>query len=455
MSFYNSFARSILVPVHDAVKGERTMKNLRALEASQWWPSAQLETLQSERLQSLLQHTYTHVPHYRRLMDERDIRPTDITSAAALALLPVLTKATIRENLRDLVAEGFPRRELRQDRTGGSTGTPMTFYGTRDERVNYGYARHFRALGWAGVRFADRMVVIHEMSGTVSPSQRVLRRLDHMLHRVTPFDTGAAAEAYLPDVVSTLRRTRPSVLRAYPSVLYLIATFLKSSEQSITSIRTIVAGGEQLFDYQRQAIREVFGVEPFSKYSSMENWDIACECEAHAGMHIQAEDLVVEVVDDRGNPALPGQQGRILVTNLHNYGMPFIRYDTDDYGRLIPSTCSCGRTLPMLDITVGRCRDYIETASRGRISGTGIGIRNMATMGVTQFQLVQEIAGQVTARIVAPGLPRADSQDAVRRAVVEILQKRFGDDTGIQVEFVGRIDPTPSGKHMAVVSRLA
>ncbi len=92
------------------------------------------------------------------------------------------------------------------------------------------------------------------------------------------------------------------------------------------------------------------------------------ECEKHSGMHINAEDLLVEIVDDDGNPLPAGRRGRLLVTNLNEYGMPLIRYDTDDESAFKDHLCSCGRHLPLIEGVVGKTGNVIYTPSGKRLS---------------------------------------------------------------------------------------
>ena len=114
----------------DLIRGTHTMSCLSELEESQWWPLEQIEELQSERLRRLITHAYEHVPYYRRVMDERGLRPTEIRSKADLRLLPVLTRSGAQEHGAEMRAKGFPGNLLRPTKTSGSTGTPLRFYGT-------------------------------------------------------------------------------------------------------------------------------------------------------------------------------------------------------------------------------------------------------------------------------------------------------------------------------------
>ncbi|MFC1938472.1 phenylacetate--CoA ligase family protein, partial [Chloroflexota bacterium] len=125
------------------------MKCLKELEESQWWSRDKILELQNQRLRQLVRHVYDNVPYYRRIFDERALKPSDIESGEDLVKLPVLTKKLIRDNFDDMMARGFPAREIITHCTGGSTGEPLMFYVTKDEVFNWGLASSHREYGWS------------------------------------------------------------------------------------------------------------------------------------------------------------------------------------------------------------------------------------------------------------------------------------------------------------------
>jgi len=216
-----------------------------------------------------------------------------------------------------------------------------------------------------------------------------------------------------------------------------------------------VTAGEQLFDWQRVMIRDVFGSEPFSKYSSFENYEIAMECDAHAGLHVAAEDLIVEVVDDEGRPLEPGHLGRVLVTNLHEHGMPLIRYDTADESSVVDSACPCGRTLPRLSAVIGRACDVVYTPSGKRLSANSLDSSGLVPLGVRQFQMVQERIDHVVVRVVPGASPAVGDTGAVVAEVKAQFSTWLGGDVEVDVAIVDHIEPTAAGKHLYLISNVA
>ncbi len=259
MSLYRILTRHVLAPTYELMRGTHALQYLAELEKSQWWSQEQLEEFQSQRLQKLVHHVYARVPYYRRLMDEYGVRPDAITHRSHLPLLPVLTKNDIRDHANSLLAEGYPRRHLLRGQTGGSTGTPLSFFTSREARLTHGLARSMRALEWAGVHPGDRTVIATKQ-GTRGPrGGRVLDRLSRRLSRDTYVNASNFSEYTLPGVVEVIRRVRPRALRGYASAVCIIADYIRESGIPAPNVGEVVVGGEQLFDEQRELLHQVFG----------------------------------------------------------------------------------------------------------------------------------------------------------------------------------------------------
>ena len=451
---YAYMARRVMAPTLDVIRGTHTMRCLRELEKSQWYSPREIGELQSQRLQQAIHHAYEHVRYYRRAMDERSLTPSDIREASDLSKLPVLTKDLVRANLQDLIADNFPPKSLLTSRTGGSTGSPLLFYTTREDWLTHGRTRGLLAMEWADVYVGDRVATFPSTFGRPTRKEQFLEPIIRHFQRTLIIGANGISEDTLPGIIESIARVRPRAIAAYPSTLALLAQHIRGSGVPAPCVHAVLTGGEQIFEHQRTLIRDVFGKEPFSRYGSHENSLLGTECEQHSGFHMFAQDLVIEVVDDTGTPVLPGHKGHVLVTNLHARGMPFIRYDTGDIGAWASEPCSCGRGMPLLSGLVGRSCDFILTPSGKQVSGTAVGLARMALLGVSGVQILQEELSCVTVRLVLPYQAGDEDMQRVRRGVEDILHRSLGDDMRIDVEFVERIEPTPAGKHVPVVSKL-
>lgn len=441
-----------MAPAYDVARGTRTMQCLRELEESQWWPLDRIQEMQAQRLRRLVQYAYGLVPHYRSAMKERGVFPSDIRTAADLVALPVLTRSFIQEHREELVAEGFPRERLRSTQTSGSTGIPLQFYSTQQDQWDHGLARAARGRGWAGLRFGDRTVAVGRPRVCSGRVERVLKRLSRRFQRTAFINADALSDEALPRIVNELASSGVRGIRGYPEAIALLAGAIKEAGLPGVLVHSVVTGGEQLLEHERGLMREVFRTEPYSKYSSYEAFEIAAECAAHEGMHVAAEDLIVEIVDDEGVPLPPGIEGRILVTNLHNYGMPLLRYELGDSGTMLEGTCPCGRTLPRLGSLVARRNNYFVSRTGRRVFPGMMFFDRLAGLGLRQYQVVQETVEDVVMRLVPPRGLSADELAALEGKVTEMYRSNFGEEFIFHVEFVERIQPTPAGKHTFMVS---
>lgn len=454
MSAYTTISRNLLGPWMDSIRGTRTMACLRELQASQWWSAERLDALQSERLRALITHAYEHVPYYRRVMDSRGLTPSDIQSAADLPKLPALTREAVRANAGDLLADCVSRSRMWRAGTGGSTGVPLAFYTTSEDQRDHGFARGIRAMEMAGVRLGDSRLLIRRARHLESARARLLHQLSRRVERVIEFDARNMTAQSLPAIVATLHRANLRCFTGYPSAVTYVSQWIRQSGLAAPEVDSVVTGGEQLFEHQREVIREVYGREPHSKYSCHEIFEIAMECEAHTGLHVAVEDLAVEVADGAGQPVAAGIEGRLLLTNLHNYAMPFIRYENGDSGSLVRASCPCGRALPLLSHVVGRRADIIHTPSGRRIPGTNLGMGRLASLPVLQFQFVQETLDRLVVRIVPNDDAGPEGLEEIRRRVPPMLNEVVGDDVRVEVECCDHITPTAGGKHLLVISRV-
>ncbi|MCK9356031.1 MAG: hypothetical protein M0R22_02620 [Dehalococcoidia bacterium] len=456
MSLYHAVARHILAPGYDVLRGTHTAQFLGELERSQWWPRERIEETQSQRLRQLIEHAYQTVPHYRVVMQQRHVTPADIRSAADLTLLPVLTRPEVQEHRDELLSEGFPARLLRPTKTSGSTGTPLLFYGTREDQLNRGFARGIRALEWTGLRLGDRSLSVGRARLYSSERERMLRALSAQLRHRLLLPIDSLTNEALPDIVRRLSKLRLDGIGGYPNGVALLAAAMLDSGTPPPALKAVVTGGAELLSHERRLIREAFGLEPCSNYSAYEAFAIACECQAHEGLHIAAEDLVIEILDEQNQPVPPGTPGRVIVTNLHNYGMPFIRYDLGDVGTLLEGNCPCGRSLPRLGALVGRKSRFFVTRSGRRLFAGMLYLDRLAGLGMRQYQVVQEDFDNVVMRLIPPpGETSPAALASLEAKVRDMFEPKLGTELTLHIEFVDHILPTEAGKHVFMYSRVA
>jgi phenylacetate-CoA ligase len=257
------------------------------------------------------------------------------------------------------------------------------------------------------------------------------------------------SEEKLDQFVATIQTVRPRMLFGYPSALNLIAQHARKRGVALNKLGIKVAfvTSERLYDDQRASIRQVFGCEVANGYGGRDAGFIAHEC-PQGGLHITADDIVVEIVGDDGQPLPPGQAGEIVVTHLSTNDFPFIRYRTGDVGTLGSEPCSCGRGLPLLQDIQGRSTDFVVTAAGAVMHGLALIYILRDVAGIKTFKVIQETRSLTRVLLVI----EAGFENASVGQIIGDFKRRLGDSVSIEVDLVDSIPAERSGKYRYIVS---
>src|SRR5260221_9481474 len=238
--------------------------------------------------------------------------------------------------------------------TSGTTGSPLAFAYDRGSEY-WRQATKLRGYAWAGYRPGDRSLHFWGSIGALHPpplSEKLKQSLDHLVRREHYIDCAERSEEALASVTRQIRELRPSVIVCYAQAGAALARHVVETKSRDWDDIAVISAAERLFPADRSAMVEAFGPGIFETYGSREVMLIAAECPAHEGLHTSMENLAVEVIvrENGGErPARPGELGEVVVTDLHNYGAPFIRYVNGDLAvALRPQRCACGRWLTRL-----------------------------------------------------------------------------------------------------------
>jgi phenylacetate-CoA ligase len=445
MYIYTKFVSNVLFPLHEWLKGHRTVQVRRFIEDSQWWSHERLRDLQLQRLREMLAKIGKTVPYYRNLFSNLGFKPEHLTSLDELRRLPFLTKEIIRKNIQQLKAEDS--RDLARFNTGGSTGEPLVFFISR-ERISHDVAAKWRATRWWGVDIGDPEVVVWGSSVELGAQNR-LRSFRDRVFRTKLLPAFEMSNTRLDNFIREIRAMRPRMLFGYPSVLSYIAHYAEKQGQRMDDLGICVAfvTAERLYDDQRDQIAKTFGCRVANGYGGRDAGFIAHEC-PEGRLHITTEDILLEIINDLGEPLPPGQPGEIVVTHLATKDFPFVRYRTGDVGVLDDKSCPCGRGLPVLKAVEGRTTDFIVTPDGRVMHALALiyVIRNFASVG--QFKIMQESRDHIRVLLVPNEAFTAHTEEAISRG----LRKRLGDNVKVTIEIVDAIAAEASGKYRYVVS---
>ncbi len=447
-SLYTQLVSGVVFPLQEKLKKHTTVAVHKAMDDSQWWSAEQLEALRLTRLKSFLIKVGQHVPYYRDLFASLGFKPQDIQSTADLARLPFLTKPIIRANTEQLKSD--QAQGLARFNTGGSSGEPLIFF-IGNERVSHDVAAKWRATRWWDVDIGDTEIVLWGSPIELGAQDRVRAWRDKLM-RTQLLPAFEMSEAKLDHFVATIRETRPAMLFGYPSAFALIAKHAAARGIRLDNLGIKVAfvTSERLYDEQRDIISKAFACPVANGYGGRDAGFIAHQCPS-GGMHITAEDIIVEIVDAQGQVLPPGQSGEIVVTHLATSDFPFIRYRTGDVGVLGTGQCACGRGLPLLQEVQGRTTDFVVAADGTVMHGLALIYIIRSLEGVASFKIIQHSLEMTEVQLVLePAFDRGHIP-----SIVAGFQQRLGAGVQVQVNVVESIAPEKSGKFRYVVSKVA
>lgn len=441
MSAYSHILRRILLPVHGMVRGRKYLERSVFLEGSQWWPAERLRAFQWEELQRLLKHAFRSVPYYQETYKRAGIRLEDIRTPADFARLPMLSRAEVNEHRDQLRSSEYPGKLL-PHATGGSSGTPTRFYRTL-ESYDWRTAAKDRVYSWAGLHPGERSAYLWGAPvGKVSPLQSLKGQVFECVQRQLMINTFSQSETTWESVHRRLVRFRPAVVVGYVSSLEEFAKFLLRRGLQIEPLRATIAAAEPVYSTTRATIEQAFGAPLFNTYGCREFMSLAGECECRDGMHVNTENVVLETT-------LPPTEGpsEVLVTDLHNYGMPFIRYSIGDLAVLDEAPCNCGRGLPRIRRLEGRVLDALRTPDGKLVPGEFFPHVLKDIPEILQFRVEQDRSDHLVIRAVLDTELSDRSQKLLRSEMTKIFTEKMRWD----ICRVAEIRPLASGKRRITV----
>jgi phenylacetate-coenzyme A ligase PaaK-like adenylate-forming protein len=436
-----SLKSAVLYSLYDWENGYGTVKRLNFLDQSQWWSRDEIEDYQLLKLRRLVEHSHCHVPYYRRIMKENDVRPEDIKEIGDLARFPVLTKDTIRENFDDMISDDIRKRKAVKASTGGSTGEPLSFYRDRNTIVWSGAAL-LRGRSCAGYRIGKRSATFMACGTPSLPG-----KLHEIINSHYPFPA-FDSERELIECLKKVRRLKPFCIMSYGSNLYRIASICRNNGLEGLHIPVIFSTGEMLYDYQREFVEKVFAGKVFDYYGCNEINSLAYECEFHK-RHIADEHVIVEITDSEGLP-LSGAVGEVTITDLDNYAMPFIRYKNGDAGVLDDAECDCGRGLGILRDLEGRTQEFLKSVDGNLIPAIFFPSRFRSLTGISQYQIIQRDLTHILLRFVKNREFNAEEL----REMVAVIEAKLGKEVTVTTQENDHIPLTGRGKRRLVISEI-
>jgi phenylacetate-CoA ligase len=391
------------------------------LERSQWLAPEQLRDLQFRQLELLLRHAHETVPYYKERW-RGCYDPARPLTPEAFSGIPVLARSELQANFDALKSNRIPpdHGQVAESRTSGSTGAPVRVLKTGLVQLMW-QAIVLREHQWFQRDFGGKLAAIRQ-GATDGEGEGWGPATDGV------YRTGRSATLNIRADVDTqlrwLQAQEPDYFLTYPSNVAELARTSMALRAPIPRLREVRTFGEILAPETRELCREAWGVPVTDAYSSDEAGYMALQCPENEHYHAQAENVLVEVLDERGNPCAPGGTGRVIVTALHNFAMPLVRYELGDYAE-VGSLCGCGRGLPVLARIVGRARNMLVAADGKRYWPT-FGSAGLARLApVLRQQLVQKTVGTIEVRLVTARPLAPEEEKRLRGHILTKLPAPF------------------------------
>jgi phenylacetate-CoA ligase len=443
---YPPFANRLYLPLVRARKQIGYSAILREAMANQRLPREDLDALQLSKLRALVEHAKASSPFYRERL--RGVDASALRTRADLERLPLLEKSDIAAHHERIASERFVGRKFGAV-TSGSTGVALRF--AFDSRhLGWVDAVQERAQAWWGLRATDRAIILwgRPVDGGFR-AQLKIATLYRLRNRLA-FNTFALLDdTFLARIVRAIERFRPRLVYGYGSSLGALARHLDRQGETLSEAaapRVVQFTGDHMFEDEQAIAARVFRAPVASVYGSSEGGGTAQPC-PHGGQHLSADHMLVEICRPDGSRAAPGESGEIVITPLHNFAFPFLRYRIGDVGSMREAPCTCGVTLPLMDLEVGKSADLITTSSRERVSPYVLDYLNKHLLrtgvrGIGQFLVEQTGLDDFILHLVKT--EPFDPQSVT--FFTQKMREYLGDAIRVEVRFVETIPVSSSGK---------
>jgi phenylacetate-CoA ligase len=416
-------------------------------EQSQWLSTAELEQRQFDQAAILLRHALDTVPHYRKKYGalavpgkpDGDDLDWDIWRG-----LPMLERSEIQDNIDQMKSARIPpsHGNIREYGSSGSTGRPLKVLGS-DTTHFFWLCLTLRDHIWHQRDLAKKNGSIRtKVNNATLPgwgewSNSIASGPSSLLSIQTDVDKQ----------LDWLLTENPDYLITHPSNLHALVTCAVERGLRPANLREVRTFGEMLQPGLRELVRQVWGIKLTDMYSAEETGYIALQCPETDSYHIQSENLLVEILNERGEPCKPGETGEVVITTLHNFAMPLIRYRILDHAEA-GAPCPCGRSLPVIRRIAGRQRNMIVLPDGRSHWPSFHGDAWRAIAPVKQFQMIQHDTRTIEIKLVCARPPSAQEEAGIRAMLTEKLGYPFN----FRFSYQDSIQHSPNGKFEDFIS---
>jgi len=423
---------------------------MRELETSQWFSPEKIKEIQEKKLKRLIKHAYESVPYYRRMFRKNKLSLNDLKSADDLTKLPLLTRDKVREEFdtRAIISRVYEQKKMGYSCTGGSTGEPIRFITTRENRC-WSNAARYLAFRWAGFEIGDKFAQVFGLHLDQPMFQSIKGKIEGKIKRRIAMDAYQMSEKTIEEFVQKMKKVKPKILYGNATSVANLAKYIHDKGTEGFHLKSVIIDSMSLLEHEVRMIERVFDCKVWWNYHNRENGTFASECSEHNGYHLFPQNFVFEFIRE-GEKVAPGETGSIVVTDLTNYAMPFIRYEVGDLGISSDDICACGRGLPLMRKLLGRTMEILVSATGEFIIAPFFGRLEhiFGARDIKQYQIVQETPTKIVVRII-PGRTYTSEDTSI---VIKAMRSLMG-NLEIEVKLVDSIAKSKSGKRQVIIRK--
>jgi phenylacetate-CoA ligase len=408
----------------------------------------ELQRFQQRCLENLILHSYKNVPYYQNIFDKIDLVNDKKVDLSKFHEIPILTKELLLKNQKELISKDYLTRKWYYNFSGGSTGEPTKFMQDNYYQKWYSASNKYYYQDMLGINENNvkKIFLWGSPQDLFKGGISFKNKIGNWFTNTLLLNSFKMTENDLKSYINTINTYKPEIIRGYAGSLYELANFSEKNKLTIYKPKKLVSSAETLTSDMRTKIETVFGTKLYDFYGSRETASLAGECKDGL-IHIFSFNNYLEILDQNNSPVPEDQEGRIIVTTLHNFSMPLIRYELGDVAVLGPPVCSCGNFLPSLKKISGRLEEQFIKKDGSII----IGYFFVHLLGVLQnrgylkkFQVIQEDFNQIKIRAVLnKDLPESEKNEIERK-----IRIAMGMDCKIIWDVVDNISKTSSGKYL-------
>lgn len=400
------------------------------------------------RLRNILVFANANVPFYKEIFKSVGFDPQKAVLPKDYFRIPLLTKSIISTIEKKLLSEANQNAKVYENMTGGSTGNPLRFYQDHNYK-ELSEALYAYVCLWWGIKPYDRTAFIWGADREFQDLS-IKERFYNWRYRTRSLNAFRMAEDDLHRFYTMLIKWRPPYLMGYSTALETFAKFIADNKYTGLQFKAIRSSAEMLYPHQRKIIAQNLNGPVYNFYGSREINNIAAECPEENNLHLISTYRYVEISDDDGYPVTAGTPGNLVITDLSNLTMPFIRYRNNDIGIMAKEKCPCGRPSPVLESILGRSSDMIRSPNGDLIHGEFFTHLFYGIPHIKQFQIHQTHLEQLKLLLVTENNFLPQNLDHITYKIRE----RMGKKIQIKIENVDKIPVPLSGKHRFTISDL-